>query len=166
MPILAKLREFLEANRIPYSIHSHPEAYRAQEIAALQHVKGRSLAKVVIVRADANFLMLVLPADLRVDFIKLKTALGCEVVRLAHEAEFKDLFPGCEVGSMPPFGNLYGLLVYVDASLKGADQIVFNAGTHTLTVKMAFRDFESLAKPMVTDFAAQWPAAYGSGGAS
>ena len=154
MAILAKLREFLEANRTAYSIHSHPEAYRAQEIAALQHVKGRSLAKVVIVRADGDFFMLVLPADLRVDFAKLRATLECEAVRLAQEAEFEALFPGCEVGSMPPFGNLYGLRVYMDASLKQADEIVFNAGTHTLTVKMAFRDFESLVKPTVTDFAA------------
>ncbi len=153
MPILTKLREFLEANKVPYSVHSHPEAYTAQEIAALQHVKGRMLAKVVIAKAGASLLMLVLPADHRVDFGKLKTALKLSDVRLAQEPEFRDLFPGCEVGAMPPFGNLYGLPVHVDGTLEKDEEIVFNAGTHTLTARMAFRDFVKLVKPVIADFA-------------
>ena len=131
MPILTKLREFLEANKVPYSVHSHPEAYTAQEIAALQHVKGRMLAKVVIAKAGASFLMLVLPADHRVDFAKLKTALKLSDVRLAQEAEFRDLFPGCEVGAMPPFGNLYGLPVRVDGALEKDEEIVFTTRVPT-----------------------------------
>lgn len=153
MPILTKLREFLEANKVPYSAHSHPEAFTAQEIAALQHVKGRALAKVVIVKAGADFLMLVLPADHRVDFARLKAAVGLKEARLAQEAEFRDLFPGSEVGAMPPFGNLFGLPVYVDRALEKSEDIVFNAGTHTLTVRMAFRDFVALVKPVLAEFA-------------
>ncbi len=152
MPILTKLREFLEANKVPYSVHSHPEAYTAQEIAALQHVKGRTLAKVVMVKAGADFLMLVLPADHRVDFAKLRAALGLKEARLAQETEFRDLFPGCEVGAMPPFGTLYGFPVYVDRALEKDAEIVFNGGTHTLTVKMAFRDFVALVKPVMAEF--------------
>ncbi len=151
MPILAMLREFLEANNVPYSVHSHPEVYTAQEIAALQHVKGRMLAKVVMARSGADFVMLVLPADRRVDFGKLR-ALGFAEIRLAQEAEFANIFPGCDVGAMPPFGNLYGLPVYVDAMLERDDEIVFNAGTHTLTAKLAFRDFVALVKPVIADF--------------
>ena len=153
MPILAKLRDFLEAHAVPYSVHSHPEAYTAQEIAALQHVKGRSLAKVVMVKAGDDPVMLVLGADQRVDFAKLQASLGLRDARLASEAEFRDLFPGCEVGAMPPFGNLYGLPVYADRSLDRNQEIVFNAGTHTLTARMAFRDFVTLAKPTLGDFA-------------
>jgi Ala-tRNA(Pro) deacylase len=153
MPILTKLREFLEANKVSYSVHSHPTAYTAQEIAALQHVKGRTLAKVVMVKAGADFLMLVLPADHRVDFPKLKAGLGAKEARLAQETEFRDLFPGSEVGAMPPFGNLYGLSVYVDRALEKEEEIIFSAGTHTLTVKMAFRDFAALVKPAMADFA-------------
>lgn len=153
MPVLAKLREFLEANRVPYSVHSHPSAYTAQEIAALQHVKGRQLAKVVMVKAATEFLMLVLPADHRVDFAKLKAVLGGKEARLAQEAEFRDLFPECEVGAMPPFGNLYGLPVYVDRALEKDEEIVFNAGTHTLTAKVAFRDYMALVRQTVADFA-------------
>lgn len=153
MPILAKLREFLESDRVPYSIHSHPAAYTAQEIAALQHVKGRQLAKVVMAKSSAGFVMLVLPADRRVDFERLRTALGAPEARLAQESEFRDLFPGCELGAMPPFGNLYEVPVYADRSLEKDDEIVFNAGTHTLTAKIAWRDYVALVKPVMAEFA-------------
>jgi Ala-tRNA(Pro) deacylase len=152
MPILTKLREFLEANKVAYSVHSHPTAYTAQEIAALQHVSGRQLVKVVIVKAGANFVMLALPADRRVDLERLKATLGVTDVRLAQEAEFRDLFPGSEVGAMPPFGNLYGLPVYVDRSLEKEPEIIFNAGTHTLTAKIALRDYVAVVQPVVAEF--------------
>jgi len=152
MPILAKLREFLETNKVAYSVHSHPEAYTAQEIAALQHVKGRQLVKVVMVKAGNEPIMLALPSDRRVDFERLQTALGGRAARLAEEAEFRQIFPACELGAMPPFGNLYSLPVYADRSLEGLDDIVFNAGTHTLTARMAMRDWERLVQPTVAEF--------------
>ena len=117
MPILTRLREFLEMNKVPYSVHSHPQAYTAQEVAALAHVAGRMLAKVVMAKADDRLIMLVMPADHRVDLERLKGTLGNDV-RLATEAEFRDAFPGCEVGAMPPFGNLFGIPVYVDRSAR------------------------------------------------
>lgn len=153
MPILAKLREFLEANKVAYSVHSHPTAFTAQEVAALAHVKGRTLAKVVIVKAGGDLVMLVLPADHRVDFGRLKTILKAPEVRLAQEVEFGGVFPGCEVGAMPPFGNLFGLPVYADRSLEKDEQIVFNAGTHTLTAQLAWRDFVRLVQPRLEEFA-------------
>jgi Ala-tRNA(Pro) deacylase len=155
MPILTKLREFLEANKVPYSVHSHPTAYTAQEIAALQHVRGRQLVKVVMVKAGDDFVMLALPAERRVDFTRLKTTLGGKDTRLAQESEFRDLFPGSEVGAMPPFGNLYGLPVYVDRSLEQEPEIIFNAGTHTLTAKMAFREYATLVQPVMGEFTEQ-----------
>jgi Ala-tRNA(Pro) deacylase len=150
MPILTKLREFLEQEKVTYSVHSHPEAYVALEIAALEHVKGRMLAKVVIVKTDAGELvMVVLPADRRVDFGKVAAVLGAEELRLAQESEFRDRFPACEVGSMPPFGNLFGLPVLVDELLAENDEIVFNAGSHTLTAKLRFADFRRLVQPRI-----------------
>jgi Ala-tRNA(Pro) deacylase len=154
MPILTKLREFLETNKVPYSVHSHPQAYTAQEIAALAHVTGRMLAKVVMVKAGDDLLMLVLPADHRVDLDRVKHTAGRDV-RLATEPEFRDAFPGCEVGAMPPFGNLFGIPIWVDRSLEQDDEIVFNAGTHTLTAKLAFADFVRLTEPRIADFAIQ-----------
>ena len=152
MPILTRLREFLEVNKVPFSVHSHPEAYTAQEIADLAHVTGRMLAKVVIVKAGDDLKMLVLPADRRVDLQRVKGLLGRDV-RLATEAEFRDAFPGCEVGAMPPFGNLFGIPIYVDRSLEQEEEIVFNAGTHTLTAKLAFKDFARLTEPRIVEFA-------------
>ena len=150
MPILTKLRELLEQEKVPYSFHSHPEAYTALEIAALEHVKGRMLAKVVIVKNDAGELvMVVVPADRRVDFRKVAAVLGIEELQLAHESEFRKSFPACEVGSMPPFGNLFGLPVLVDELLVENDEIVFNAGTHTLTAKLKFADFRRLVQPRI-----------------
>jgi Ala-tRNA(Pro) deacylase len=154
MPILTRLREFLEMNKVPYSVHSHPQVYTAQEVAALAHVAGRMLAKVVMAKAGDRLIMLVMPADHRVDLERLKGTLGNDV-RLATEAEFRDAFPGCEVGAMPPFGNLFGIPVYVDRSLEADEEIVFNAGTHTMTAKLAFGDFVRLTEPRMAEFAAQ-----------
>jgi Ala-tRNA(Pro) deacylase len=154
MPILAKLQEFLESNKVPYSVHSHPTAFTAQEVAALSHVKGRALAKVVMVKAGDALVMLALPADHKVDFDRLKTVLKTDDVRLAQEAEFSQVLPGCEVGAMPPFGNLFGLQVYADRSLEEDEEIVFNAGTHTLTAKLSWQDFVRLARPRIEKFAA------------
>jgi Ala-tRNA(Pro) deacylase len=153
MPILAKLREFLEHEKIPYSVHSHPQAYTALEIAALEHVKGRMLAKVVIVKGGAgDLVMVVLPADRRVDFRKAGAVLGTEELRLAQEADFQDTFPACDLGSMPPFGNLFELPVLVDDLLAENDEIVFSAGTHTLTAKLRFADFRRLVQPRMASF--------------
>ena len=148
MPILAQLREFLEHEKVPYSVHSHPEAYTALEIAALEHVKGRMLAKVVIVTSGTrDLVMVVLPADRRVDFRKVGAVLGTEELRLAQESEFRDTFPACNLGSLPPFGNLFGLPVLVDERLAENEEMVFNAGTHTLTAKLRFADFSRLVQP-------------------
>jgi Ala-tRNA(Pro) deacylase len=154
MPILTRLREFLEANKVPYSVHLHPQAFTAQEIAALEHVSGRMLAKVVMIKAGAQLIMVVIPADHRVDLDRIKGSLGSDV-RLATEAEFRDAFPGCEVGAMPPFGNLFGIPVYVDRTLEQDEKIVFNAGTHTLTATLAFEDFVRLTEPRMVDVAVQ-----------
>jgi Ala-tRNA(Pro) deacylase len=155
MPILATLREFLEQEKVPYSVHSHPEAYAALEIAALEHVKGRMLAKVVIAKTGSGVLvMLVLPADRRVDLGKVAAVLGTEDLRLAHEAEFRDAFPACDIGAMPPFGNLFGLPVLVDEPLAENDDIVFNAGTHTLTAKLRFADFARMVQPRMASLSA------------
>lgn len=153
MPILARLRELLESHRVPYSVHSHPEAYTAMEIAALQHVKGRQLAKSVMVKADGRLVMLVLPSDHRVDFGKVRATLGVKEARLAEEAEFRDVFPGCDVGAMPPFGTLFELPVYADRSLEKDEEIVFAAGSHTLTAKLALRHYLALVRPVMADFA-------------
>jgi len=154
MPILTKLRTFLDQNQVPYDVATHPQAFTAQEVAAAQHVPGRELAKVVMLRSGADFIMAVLPAPYRVDLDRAKAALGKPDLVLASEQEFAGLFPQCEPGAMPPFGNLYNLPVLVDETLTRDATIIFNAGTHTQTVKMRYADFARLVKPKVATFGA------------
>ena len=154
MPILTKLREYLDTQKVPYEVLSHRQAFTAQEVAQAQHVPGRELAKVVMVRSGGAFVMLVVPAPYRVDLERAKSAVGKTDLVLATEDEFKGLFPHCEAGAMPPFGNLYDLPVYVDQTLTRDEEIVFNAGTHTQTVKMKYADFARLVQPKVVAVAA------------
>ena len=150
-----RLREFLENEKVPFQHEVHRTAYTAQEVAAEEHIPGKMMAKTVVIRADDCFALAVLPASNRTDLAKLRAALGAKDVRLATELEFTGLFPDCEVGAMPPFGNLYGVPVYVEASLAKDDEIVFNAGTHQETVRIKYADFERLARPRVFEFTLQ-----------
>ena len=153
MPVHA-LKRFLDEHHIKYVVISHSPAYTAQEIAASAHIRGRELAKTVMLKVDGRLAMAVLPASMQIDFELLRDALGCRTVGLASEREFKGLFPDCEVGAMPPFGNLYNLETYVADALTEDDEIAFNAGTHTELVKMSYRDYAHVAKPTVLEFAA------------
>ncbi|MFZ3063450.1 MAG: YbaK/EbsC family protein [Actinomycetota bacterium] len=148
-----ELEKYLKDNGISFEEMVHAEVYTSQEVAAAQHVRGQELAKVVMANADGDMVMLVLPASYRVDFDKLKSVLGKTKVSLAKEEEFQDVFPGCEVGAMPPFGNLYNISVYADKSLTVDPEIIFQAGTHVHTMKIKYADYERLAKPKVADFA-------------
>jgi len=147
-----RLERYFREQGVKYQTTSHPEVYTAQEVAAVEHVPGMFMAKVVMVLVDGTITALVLPAPRRVDIPRLKAALGAKEARLAREEEFGHLFPDCEVGAMPPFGNLYGVPVVVDKSLTEDPQIVFNAGTHRETMSVAFADFQRLAQPKIAEF--------------
>jgi Ala-tRNA(Pro) deacylase len=142
-----KLKSFLDENKVKYISIQHSSAYTAQEIAAIAHIPGKDLAKTVIIKIDGKMAMAVLPASYKVSFDNLKDTLGVKEVRLAYEQEFIDKFPDCEVGAMPPFGNIYGMEVYVAESLSEDEEIAFNACSHTELIKMSFSDFEKLVKP-------------------
>ncbi len=148
-----RLEKYLKDSGVQFGTMTHPVAYTAQEVAAAQHVPGKQLAKVVLVDADGQLVMLVLPASYRVDFPKLKSVLGAKKVRLAKEEEFGGTFTDCEVGAMPPFGNLYDIPVQVDESLAEAPEIVFKVGSHTTSMKIKFPDYKKLVKPEIADFA-------------
>jgi Ala-tRNA(Pro) deacylase len=152
MSVLKRLKEFLDENDVKYVKVSHSPAYTAQEIAASIHVPGKELAKTVILKVNDRFSMAVLPASHKINFSVLKEVLNNKDVRLANEDEFKDIFPDCEVGAMPPFGNLYNLPVYVAKALTEDKEIAFNAGTHTDVVRTSYRDFERLVNPTVATF--------------
>lgn len=144
---LTKIKEFLNQHHIKYIIIKHSSAFTAQEIAANAHISGKELAKTVMIKFDGKMAMAVLPASYKISFDDLKEVLGVEKVRLAYEQEFMDKFPDCEVGAMPPFGNLYGIEVYVAESLADDEEIAFNACSHTELIRMNYKDFEELVKP-------------------
>ena len=148
-----RLENYLRENQVPFDEHHHPRAVTAQEVAASEHVPGRMLAKTVMVLADGEMVMLALPAPYQVDLEKAAAALGVDEARLAEEKEFEDSFPDCEVGAMPPFGNLYGVPVYVEKTLAEDETIVFRSGTHTETMSVSYSDFERLVEPTVAQFA-------------
>jgi len=146
---LDTLRQFLDSNAVKYVTVQHSPAYTAQELAARAHVPGKDWAKTVMVKLDGKMAMAVVPASGRVIFDLLREATGAGVAELATEREFADLCPGCEVGAMPPFGNLFGMDVYVDQALAEDAEIAFNAGTHTEMMRLPFSDFARLVKPKV-----------------
>jgi Ala-tRNA(Pro) deacylase len=148
MPV-QKLRDYLDNHHVKYITISHSPAYTAQTIAQSAHIPGKDLAKTVIVKLDDGYAMAVLPASHKVDLDYLKRGVAAKDVALADESEFESLFPDCELGAMPPFGNLYDMDVYVAEELTGDEEIAFNAGTHTELVQMAYKDFASLVEPKV-----------------
>ena len=152
MPV-KKLKDFLDKTKTKYVSIKHSPTYTAQEIAASAHIPGKELAKTVMVKLDGKMAMAVLPASFRVDLNRLKDAAGVGVVEIANEQDFKNLFPECELGAMPPFGNLYDMDVYVAQSLAEDEEIAFNAGSHTELIKLAYKDFEKLVAPKVVEFA-------------
>jgi Ala-tRNA(Pro) deacylase len=149
MPVKT-LKEFLDSRRVKYVAINHSLAYTAQEIAASAHIPGNRLAKTVIVKIDGKLAMAVLPASEKVDLELLKHAAGAKKVELASELEFKDRFPEGALGAMPPFGNLYGMEVFASSNLP-ADEIAFNAGSHTELIRMSYKDYESLVQPKIAD---------------
>jgi Ala-tRNA(Pro) deacylase len=149
MSALERFRSYLDQEGVHYEVREHPEAYTAQEIAALEHVSGLRMAKVVMAFVDGRLVMLVLPAPYRLSPEKAAAAFGGKDARLAHEDEFAPSFPDCDAGAQPPFGNLYGLPVCVDRALAEDESIVVQAGTHRHTMEIAYADFERLVRPMV-----------------
>ena len=147
------VRKFLDLKNVPYTHHIHPTAYTAQEVAQEERVPGVMVAKTVVIKWDGDYAMAVLPASKKVDLVNLRDALRAQEIRLATEWEFRSLFPDSDLGAMPPFGNLYGIPVYVEESLTHDEEIVFNAGTHQDTIRMKYQDFASLVKPKVYTFA-------------
>jgi len=151
MPV-RKLKEFLDQNNVKYVAITHSPAFTSQEVAATAHVSGWAMAKTVIVKIDDKPAMCVLSANLKIVLQDLREITGAENVRFATEQDFKNNFPDCEVGAMPPFGNLYGMDVYVAPTLAENEEIAFNAGSHTEVIKMSYHDFARLVQPKVVEF--------------
>ncbi len=148
-----RVKEYLDENNVRYTTISHSPAYTAQEIAAKAHIPGQELAKTVCVKVDGRLAMAVLPASYSVDFQLLQEVTGAERLELATETDFRDRFPECELGAMPPFGNLYGMDVYVAVKLTEDKTIAFSAGSHSELIRMHYADYERLVNPKVVPMA-------------
>ena len=146
MSIVKKLDDLLKKSKIKYEKITHAETFTSQETAQVEHIPGRELAKVVMVKADGKDVMMVVSGHHKVDLGKAKKLLKAKDVRLATEQEFISLFPDCEKGAMPPFGGLYDVPFYVDKTIAENDTIVFNAGTHRESIKMAYKDYEKVVQ--------------------
>ncbi len=150
-----KLTRFLKRNNVPYRVQTHPAAFTAPETAHAGHVPGKALVKVVMVHAYEKNIMMVLPSDRTVDLLKLSLTLGTNNLHIEGEQEFKNLFRDCEVGAMPPFGQLYQIPCYVDESLKACPYLYFNAGNHTECIEITTADFLRIVKGVVGDFSVE-----------
>ena len=144
-----RLKEYLDDNYVNYECIKHLPAFTAQETAHISHIKDKELAKVVILKADGKFLMMVLPANFKVNLEKLRHEIKSDDLALATEYEFEDQFNDCELGAMSPFGNLYDLPIYADDRLCDDRSIAFNAGTHSELIRIDWKDYLKLAHPKI-----------------
>ncbi len=148
------LNQLLETHKVKYVVIRHPPEYTAQEIAAAAHIPGRQLAKTVVAKIDGEVVMAILPAHRRLDLDRLRKASGAKKAELAAESDFKILFPDCELGAVPPFGNLYAMRVFVDSSLSSQPEIAVSGGSHTESIRLPYSDFERIVRPTVAELSA------------
>ncbi len=148
-----RLERYFRENGVPFVALTHPPAFTAPEVAAVQHVPGKQVAKVVMVSAGGSLVMCVLPANAHISFRLLAGILNSTEARLAHEDEFSHIFSDCLLGAMPPFGNLYNIPVYLETSLTDDSELVFQAGTHTDAMRLRYSDYVRLVKPHIAQFA-------------
>jgi len=146
------LDEFLAKARVPYTTFRHAPAFTAMQAAAVSHVPGRSWAKTVICFADGEPVFAVVPAHYTVDLEKLRNLAATTTMRLASAGEIAELYPECEEGAAPPFGQLYLQRVFVEQCFVGDPEMVFHAGTHTDCIRMHYGDFVDIARPVVGTF--------------
>lgn len=152
MTIARRLTELLEEHDVEYEVLEHPEAFTAQQEAAATHTPGRNWAKTVAVHLDGEPALAVLPATRSIDLDRLAEATGSSEATLVPEAEMEDLYPDCEVGAMPPFGDLYGQRTFVDEALREDEYVVFHAGDHETAVRLPYGGYEELADPVPLEF--------------
>jgi Ala-tRNA(Pro) deacylase len=152
MAKLGDVIDYLKHNSVQYEVIEHAPAFSAHEVAVVSHVPEKDLAKTLVVNTDGKYCMVVMPADHRLNDHLLNDVLKGKHIHLASEEDLRQLFPDCEVGAMPPFGNLYALPVYVDTTLANDEVIVFNACSHTRSIRLKMYDYLRLVKPVIAEF--------------
>lgn len=150
------LKEYLEKTKAWYEVRHHPPTMTAEELAQRENVDGHQVAKVVILKEDGRYFMMVLPASYFINIAEARRMTGHPNLHFAPESELKQAFPDCELGAMPPMGNLYNMPVYAEKDLTTDDEIEFNAGSHEDAIRMKYQDWERLTHPQVMHFAHNW----------
>jgi Ala-tRNA(Pro) deacylase len=156
MAIPQRIRDYLDSQVVSYEQLQHPQAFTAQEVAHSLHLSGKRLAKALVLDADGKPVMAVIPASHRLNLPEFRAALEANRLAMVPESELTKTFPDCELGAIPPFGNLYGMDVWVDRALSDSEEIVFCAGTHQDCVNMRYADFAKLVKPRLGRFSEVW----------
>jgi Ala-tRNA(Pro) deacylase len=152
MAIPQRIRDYLDSQNVPYETLHHSQAFTAQEVAHSLHVSGKKCVKAVIAEGDSKTVMVVIPASHRLNFQELKSALRAKQLEMLVERELVGLFPDCDLGAVPPIGNLYGIDVWVDRAVASTEKILFCAGTHEDCIRMRYSDFAKLTRPFVGHF--------------
>jgi Ala-tRNA(Pro) deacylase len=152
MAIPQRIRDYLDSQNVSYEAIHHSQAFTAQEVAHSLHVSGKKCVKAVVAEADHKIVIVVMPASHRLNFQELKSVLKVNQLEMLVESELVDLFPDCDLGAIPPFGNLYGIDVWVDRAVASTEKIVFCAGTHEDCIRMRYSDFAKLTRPFVGQF--------------
>ena len=146
---LHKIAEYLETQDVTYTISDHSPAFNALEIAYNAEISGYKLSKTVVIYIDGAMAMLIIPAAAKVELGKVRKELQTTAVRLANELEFETRFPYWELGSIPPFGNLAAMPVYVSLSIADQPDICFSAGNHFQLINMPYHVYQNLVHPHV-----------------
>jgi Ala-tRNA(Pro) deacylase len=144
--VFDRLHERLQTSGIPFTVLRHEPVYTSEQAAAVRGVPLASGAKALILKTDDKFVLVVVPADRKLDSKKARTALACRSLRFATREEVEQL-TGLQPGSIPPFGSLFGLPTWCDPALGESASINFNAGDHAISVQMAYTDYTELEKP-------------------
>lgn len=154
--VTQKLEQELQKSKFWYEVRHHPATMTAEELAQRENVDGRQVAKVVILRENGRYYMMVLPASYFLDLNEARRATGHSNLHFASEEELGRIFPDCELGAMPPMGHLYDLPVYVERDLTEDPVIEFNAGSHEDAVRMKYQDYDRMEHPQVAHFSRNW----------
>lgn len=150
------LEEYLQKSNVWYEVRHHPPTMTAEELAQRENVDGHHVAKTVIMRENSHYYMMVLPASYFVDIREARRLTGHPNLHFASEGELRQIFQDCELGAMPPMGELYHMPVYAESDLSQDDEIEFNAGTHEDAIRMKYADWEKVTHPQKVHFARNW----------
>ncbi len=158
MAIPQRIRDYLDSQNVLYETVHHSQAFSGQEVAHSLHLSGKRLAKAVVLGGDGKLLMAIIPASHRLNLQDMRVAAEVMSLEMVSESELAKVFPDCEGGAVPPFGNLYGLEVWVDRAVSDSEEIFFCAGTHQDCLRMKYSDFSRLCRPRLGRFSDVWAA--------